>query len=96
LKLAWTLQALHDKDRIWLFHADRDVAYADRVEARIDARAAMLERFPWIGRPVPGRDLRELSIPDVQYLIAYRIEGEIVRILRIWSTAQGPAREGDL
>lgn len=41
-----------------------------------------------MGRPVPGSDLRELPIPDTQHVIVYRLRDDMIRIMRIWSTAQ--------
>ena len=72
-----------------MFLAERNVEYADKVERRIAARVSMLERFPGLGRPVPGKDnMRELSVSDTQHVIVYRIEEDIVFIMQIWSTAQ--------
>jgi toxin ParE1/3/4 len=88
LKLIWSRSALADKHAVWLYLADRSVELADSLEARIDSRVASLSRFPWQGRPTPGSDLRELSIPDTQHVVVYRVAGDIVRIMRIWSTAQ--------
>jgi len=65
LRIAWTLAARLHRDDIWLFLAERNVDYADRVERRIAARVSMLERFPKLGRPLPGKDdMRELSVPE--------------------------------
>lgn len=51
-------------------------------------RADALMRFPKLGRLDPLIGARMLSIPDIQYLIVYRVDDDTVRILRIWSTAQ--------
>lgn len=80
MRVIWSRAAVADKDAIWLFLADRDLAYADKVEARLDSRAALLSQFPRLGRPVPDSDLRELSIPDTQHVIVYRIDGDIASI----------------
>lgn len=88
MRIVWSGSALADKDAIWLYLADRNVAYADKVEAKLDARTASLLRFPKLGRPVPGSDLRELSIPESQHVVAYRIEGDVIRVMRVWSTKQ--------
>ena len=71
---------------MWLFIADRNAAYADRVEARLIKRADSLARIPGQGRRVSGSDARRVSIPDVQCVISYRIEENAVRILSVRST----------
>jgi len=79
VRLRWTDGALADVHRHWVFLAMRDVEYADRVEARLKERAQALLRSPNMGRPVPGSDLRALSVPDIQHVLTYRIgEGEIL------------------
>jgi plasmid stabilization system protein ParE len=84
LRIIWSGSALADKHAIWLYLADRKVDCADKVEARIESRVASLSQLPWQGRPVPGTDLRELS----EHVIVYRLENEIVRIMRLWSTRE--------
>lgn len=62
--------------------------HADRVEARLREAAASLLRHPNKGRPVPGKAVREFSLPDIQYVIVYLPAEEEVLIVRIWSTAE--------
>ncbi len=71
MRLIWSAPALADKDAIWLYLADRNIDYADRVETRIETRAASLLRFPHQGRPIPESDLRALSIPDTTQSIRF-------------------------
>jgi plasmid stabilization system protein ParE len=93
LKIVWTPVAEVDRDRIWMFLAEQSVVGADKVEARLHQRLESLRGVPRQGRPIAeGR--RELSIPDIQLRVIYRIapEENAVRILRLWSTRQN--REG--
>ncbi len=71
-----------------MFHADRSVDYADRVVARLRERASALLSNPGAGRPVHGRPVRELSVPDIQFVIVYQASGNEILIVRIWSTAE--------
>jgi plasmid stabilization system protein ParE len=80
--------ALTDLERHWMFLAEHNVDHADRIEARIKDRANALRRFPFPGRLDMRTGSRFLSIPDIQYLIDYRIDEDEVRILQIWSTKQ--------
>lgn len=88
MRLRWTEPAEADLHRHWMFHADRSIDYADRVIARLRERADALLTQPGMGRPVSGRPVRELSIPDIQYVIVYQAGETEVLIVRIWSTAE--------
>ena len=44
---------------------------------------ATLERFPQSGRPGRIEETRELVIDRTPYIVAYRIVGDTVRILRV-------------
>jgi plasmid stabilization system protein ParE len=88
LRLRWSDEAVADVERHWLFHAERNVEYADAVEARLRERAEALLQHPRIGRPVAEKPVRELSVPDIQYVIVYQPADDDILIVRIWSTAE--------
>ena len=88
MKVIWTREAARQKDDIWDALADRSVGYADRVETRLEARAGKLAAIPFQGRPIGRTGRRRLSIPDIQYILVYRVEDDVIRILRVWHTAQ--------
>lgn len=62
--------------------------YADAVEARLLRRAEALLSHSGMGRPVGEKPVRELSVPDIQYVIVYQPAGDDILIVRIWSTAE--------
>ena len=79
-------QADSDLDEIWYFLATEssNVDVADRVIDSITARFALLASQPYIGRRRdedlrPG--VRSLVVGD--YVIAYRVDGDNVLILRV-------------
>ena len=88
MRVIWSAEARAQEEAAWHFLSNRNVAYADRVEQRVEARVATLAHAPHQGRPLANSDLRLLSVPDIQYVIAYRLEAEIVRVMGLWSTAQ--------
>lgn len=88
MKIIWSREATRQKDAIWEYLADHSVRHADRVEARLEARAGSLAEAPFQGREIGVTDRRRLAIPDIQYVIVYRIEERAIRILRLWNTAQ--------
>ncbi len=87
MRIIWLPSAWSQKEAIWDYLAEINVDYADRIEKRLLSRVESLERLPKQGRPLV-RDIRRLSITDIQYTIDYRIDENAVRILRVRSTAQ--------
>ncbi|MEO8680582.1 MAG: type II toxin-antitoxin system RelE/ParE family toxin [Vicinamibacterales bacterium] len=79
-------QAESDLDEIWHFLATEssNVDVADRVVDSITARFALLTRQPYIGRR-RDEDLRPgvRSFVVGDYMIAYRVDGAHVLILRV-------------
>lgn len=81
-ELIWSGPASADIDAInaWLIkHASSAVAI--RTLAEIKYRTEFLRNFPRGGRPF--EDLRILRVPATPFLIFYRLEGDIVTVLRI-------------
>lgn len=79
-------QAESDLDEIWYFLATQSnsVDVADRVIDSITARFALLATHPYVGRRRdedlrPG--VRTFTVGD--YVIAYRVDGDNVLILRV-------------
>ena len=72
-----------------MFAAEHSIERADRVEARLINRVASLRGLPRQGRPI-GQAIRELSLPDVQLVVRYRIMDDQrgIRILRVWHTRE--------
>ena len=79
-------QAESDLDEIWYFLATEssNVDVADRVIDSITARFVLLARQPYIGRR-RDEDLRPgvRSFVVGEYVIAYRVDGDNVLILRV-------------
>lgn len=87
MKVIWTQRAEDDLLRQWLFLSERSTSHAERVEARLNAAARLIGEFPYLGRLV-RRTTRELSLPDVQYVIRYRVDEDGARILRVFHTRE--------
>ena len=79
-------QAESDLDEIWYFLATQSssIDVADRVVDSITARFVLLARQPYIGRR-RDEDLRPgvRTFPVGDYVIAYRVDGDDVLILRV-------------
>ncbi|WP_174278501.1 type II toxin-antitoxin system RelE/ParE family toxin [Sphingomonas bacterium] len=87
MNVVWSERAEHDLLRHWLFLAERSTFYAERVEARLRSAAALIGTVPFMGRRVV-RTTCDLSLPDIQYVIRYRVDEDVVRILEIYSPRQ--------
>lgn len=70
---------------------DNPVA-AENVYRGIVRAAEKLPGFPALGRPGRHPGTRELSIPDLPYLIVYGVGEEAVMILAVFHTSRDLAR----
>ena len=84
----------------WLKLADKDLneienyirrdnsSAATRVVLRIIKTVEMLAEHPGIGRPGRVEGTKELVIPNMPYIVPYRIKNKTVQILRVLHQAQ--------
>lgn len=88
------------KRLVWLDSAQRDLRsiadyYAEKawpqitgnLLRRIVRSAERLSDQPYMGAPAYD-DLLEWNIPDLSYVLPYRVNGDDVEILRVFHTAQ--------
>lgn len=88
MRLKWTESALADLDDIKTFIHQDNPAAAKRVARKILTMAKSLAKHPYRGKIGKLFDTRELVVPDLPYLIAYRVTREQVEILRVIHTAR--------
>jgi len=83
LAIVRSSRARSDLLDIWLYISDDSVAAADRVLDEIDRVCRLISEHPEIGRERPevGRELR--SFATMSWVIFYRVDGEMIRIVRI-------------
>ncbi len=89
MRVTWTAAARDDRRHITAWLAERNKAVAVRVTRALAAAVDGLAALPAKGRPGRVPDTRELSaVPP--YVIIYRVDevAGVVRILRVWHTAQ--------
>jgi addiction module RelE/StbE family toxin len=88
VKLEWSIFAFVDRDRIF-DHIELDSPHtAAAVDDAIADRALQLIRYPESGRLGRIEGTRELVVTNLPYILAYRIKGDTVRILRVLHSAQ--------
>ncbi len=88
MRLEWSPSAVEDREFIFDHIAQDNTLAAVAVDERIREQAEQLMAFPEIGRPGRTRGTRELVISHTPYIVAYRILGEDLRILRVLHSAQ--------
>lgn len=92
MRVSWLRKALRNLDEELAHVAADDAAAATVVAQRIFDAVALLAEQPGLGRPgrVPGT--RELLVPQVRYLIPYRVRDGAVEILRVFHTSRRPPK----
>jgi toxin ParE1/3/4 len=86
--IEWSVWALADRDAIFDYIEADSPKTAALVDSRIEKHVKALAQFPEIGRPGRVEATRELVVKRTPYIVAYRIEGNSVRILRVLRGAQ--------
>jgi plasmid stabilization system protein ParE len=83
MRVSWSSPATEDLQAIngWLVR-EASPEFAIRTLLAIRERAAFLARFPHSGRPHPD-GTRILRVFDTPYLIRYRIDADVVGVLRL-------------
>ena len=81
MRLRWSKEAAADRDEIYDYLAGKNPSAALKVDALIWESAVLLTKFPYLGRAGRVQGTREYPIPNTPYIIAYRIQGEALRIL---------------
>ncbi len=89
MHVIWTEPALDAIARIHDYILDFNPRAAVHVAETLRAAGDSLVIFPHRGRPVPGTGMREL-ITTYPYIIRYRIDGDVVVILRVRHTSRRP------
>jgi toxin ParE1/3/4 len=83
MRVVWAAPALRDPAEARTYIASDNSPAADRQVERIVVAIAGLAQFPEIGRPGRRSGTRELVVGRTPYIVAYRMRGEIIEILRV-------------
>jgi addiction module RelE/StbE family toxin len=88
MRLAWTAAALRDLASARGYIAQDNAAAADDQVGRVFGAVTRLVRFSEIGRPGRFSGTRELVVARTPYIVAYRLRGETIEILRVLHARQ--------
>ena len=90
-RVVWSDVALDQVAAIAAYTATFNPRAADRLYSELISLGNSLALFPHRGRPVPGTTQREL-VAAYPYVIRYRVEGRMVRVLRVRHAARRPTK----
>lgn len=77
-----------DVDENLDYIADDDPLEAIKVDNAIENQTALLLDNPELGRPGRVGGTRELVITGTRYIVAYRVQGEEIQLLRLLHGSQ--------
>jgi toxin ParE1/3/4 len=88
MEVRWLDDALADVAEIYRYIAADDRRAAGRVVQRIRAAVGLLAKMPHRGRPGRWSGTRELVILRTPYIVPYRVQGDLIEILRVFHGAR--------
>lgn len=88
MRLRWTPLAERDLDEIAAYIGQDSPAAAARVVLELIEQAETLAGYPAIGRAGRVLGSRELVVGHLPYIIAYRVRGKDLEILRVLHTSR--------
>lgn len=88
MQVKWLRKALNNLDEIAGFIAQENPAAAKQVVARLYEATQNLPHHPQMGRPGRVSGTRELALPDLPFMIPYRVRQRTVEILRVFHTSR--------
>lgn len=88
MNLEWSAFAHDDRNGIFDYIELHDPRAAATIDSRISAQVNALRQFPESGRPGRVDGTRELVIDRTPYIVAYRILGDTVCVLRVLHGSQ--------
>lgn len=91
MKVRYTEGAREHLRRIADYIRQDDAAAASRVIDRIQRAVERLELFPRSSRPGRRSGSYELVVPDLPYVVVYRVGREYVDVLGVFHAARHPS-----
>lgn len=93
LKIIWARSAQTDREKVFRFWNDKTQSreYSGKLNTLIELSIRLIKKFPESGLSTDYKDVR-YHLVEKHYKLFYRVEGEMVFILRFWDTRQDPER----
>ncbi len=87
MKIQWTRGARADLNEIFDYLLQDNPGAANEVLDKINQSAARLADHPGMGRPGRVKNIRELVIPGLPWILPYLTEPDAITILRVIDAA---------
>lgn len=81
MKVRWLSAAAHDLDQVYAYIALDNPAAAEGEVLRVLDTVSLLGMHSAMGRPGRVAGTRELVVAP--YIVAYRVKGDVVQVLRV-------------
>jgi toxin ParE1/3/4 len=88
VRISWTSNAHSRLERIHAYYSEIDPRLARRIFRALKASVQRLSQFPTSGRIGEVPHTRELVVPNLPFIIVYRIAKDEIQILRVFHDAQ--------
>ncbi|MFA0159215.1 type II toxin-antitoxin system RelE/ParE family toxin [Vibrio sp. 10N.261.46.A3] len=86
--ILWEEESLNDRERIFEFIYDFNPDAAENADNLIETKVENLLEQPLMGVQRDGIRGRLLIIPEISMIVSYWIEGDIIRIMRVFHQKQ--------
>jgi toxin ParE1/3/4 len=88
MELRWSEDAANDLECITDYLFEKTPEHAPKLIRTIYDAPAELLTFPHRGRPGKREGTRESVLSPLPYIVVYRIQGEVIQLVRILHGAQ--------
>jgi len=89
LRIKLSRSAEHDLAELRAYITAENPEAADEVAGRLVKAFLLIRDNPAIGRPgTIGKDNREWSVPNLPYVIPYKVRSDVLHILRVYHTSR--------
>lgn len=88
MELRWSPRAIRDLQQIRLYISEHDPKAALKVAKTIKHTVHLLLEYPQLGVETSVEDVYEKQVPNLPFLIPYRIKEDVIEILAVFNTRQ--------
>ncbi|WP_318477989.1 type II toxin-antitoxin system RelE/ParE family toxin [Photobacterium leiognathi] len=81
--ILWEEESLNDREKIFEFLYDFNPDAAERTDELIELKVENLLEQPLMGVKRDGIRGRLLIIPEISMIVAYWVDGSVIRIMRV-------------
>jgi len=86
--IRWSPEAAADFAAIVEYIQQQNPSAADRVARAIFENVTSLESFPDRGRQGRVKDTRELVLPQLPFIVVYRVKSDVAEVARVLHGSQ--------